>query len=738
MTGGKPDLAAAVPVLPALVATNAAASLWSWLSSSPVPLGAIPLGVLIGLLVYLGSERFRRWAIQGRPAPTPREIEAAQAPPTPPVSSVWGPETVDEGALPVPAVPVGAVAPPPRSRWSEPTVPFKATLWSPLRGTRDLPGDWRPKTVSVAPPPSEAFAAKLVGVFLGLTIVLVVFHRYLFVGIDRLVTVLGAIAYWPLPWPGLILNPTLRRVLPDFVLPVYLALMLAFCLVSGLATEPRYSRRQRRAAALVILGYIGVEMVLDSAAFVFPERVAASAFLLLRGLVGGVFFAVLLFSSLEYPAPIAVPRRLPRDRRTVTVFLGTAALAIVISVALLDAFYHYLGLGRDLVPFAVLLVLPIVGLTIWGLIGRFLYEAQLLARPLPSLEEFHPSVSIIIPAYNEEEDLGATIASADAAAAMYPGATEILVANDGSVDRTLAVAYESIAALKHATGSVLDLPHGGKSNALNGALAVATGDVILRIDADSRISSERGFGTMITHLADPEVGGVQGLILPLRMDGWTGKLRLMEIAWNHLFLRRATMATRSTQVVDGVFCAFRRKDLVDAGGWVSWNGEDTEITLRLQRQGYRMRLEMGAAAFEDVPVDLEGLRKQRIRWNRGGLFAHRRHLGSLYVEAFEFGGPAILLWFTFFARNGLRGLVWAYAALVTLVVGLPTLYHVAVIALILLVPRGVIIGYYMVRFGRWRYLPYVTIWPVTGAIKQFIGLEAFGSMLPGSVPEFAE
>jgi len=107
-------------------------------------------------------------------------------------------------------------------------------------------------------------------------------------------------------------------------------------------------------------------------------------------------------------------------------------------------------------------------------------------------------------------------------------------------------------------------------------------------------------------------------------------------------------------------------------------------------------------------------------------------------DAFEFGGLAILLWFAFFARNGLRGLVWAYAALVTLLVGLPTLYSVALITLVLLIPRGGIIGYYFVSFGRARYLPYIATWPVTGTIKQYFAIESFGTMLPGALPEFSE
>ncbi len=541
-----------------------------------------------------------------------------------------------------------------------------------------------------------------------------------------------------MPWPGLVTNPALARTIPDYVFAIYVAFMVSFCAATGLFTNPRFRAAQRRGAIAIFLVYLVTEIFVDSEGFIFPGRLAGSAFLLIRGLLGGMFVAILLFDTLALPSPVEVKPTLPRDPGATWTFAVSAVGALVLGLAVLYATNRVFGLGRALLPFALLLLLPLIALTIWGLLGRVLYAYQVRSRPLPTVSDYHPPVSVIIPAFNEEKNIAAAVESADAAAGLYPGVTEILVANDGSSDATGTVARAAVSRLQNAHGSVLDLPHGGKSNALNGALRLATGEVIVRIDADSRISSSRGFGAMIPHLADPEVGGVQGLILPLQPDTWTGKLRLMEIAWNHLFLRRAQMATRTTQVVDGAFCAFRKADLEKAGGWVAWNGEDTEITLRLQRQGYRMRLELGSAAFEDVPGTYVGLRKQRIRWNRGGLFAHRRHLGALFGDAFEFGGLAIIMWFTLFARSGLRGLVWAYAVLLTVLLGLPTILTVALITAILLLPRGIVIGFYLVRFGKWRYLPFIAAWPVTGSMKQFFSIEAFGTMLPGAAAEFSE
>ena len=711
-----------------------------------VPWGAIAVAIVALGLAYLGYRRFQRWAAAGG---TPSSTLAPESDePAPPGGgagsngSAWDESSAGESGTPssdagssgarAPAGSPSVVPPTP-----SPGLPV-AFAWRPETGVRPLTGYTPPKTVSQRSPSTTGFGLRVVLIFLGVAIALALLHRVVFLGMDEFVRVLGAVLYWPRPWPGVLVHPTLSRTLPDYVLLMYLSMMLAICLSTRIFSDARYAGRQRENAALLIIAYILAAALTDAVAFAFPERLVASAFLLVRALLGGAVLALLLFSILRLPAPILVKRVFGRDRTATLIVAVTVLLSLLLSAVVLVLLYQHLGFGRRVIPFAVLLMLPFLALVFFGAIGRLIYAAEVRRRPVPRVADFHPTVSIIIPAYNEQANVALSVASADEAARLYPGTTEILVANDGSTDRTSQAARLAISRLRHATGAVLDLPHGGKSNALNAAVRSAKGEVIVRIDADSRISAQRGFSTLVPHLADPEVGGVQGLILPLQQTGWTRKLRYMEIAWNHLFLRRAQMATRTTQVVDGAFCAFRRADLLRVGGWVSWNGEDTEITLRLQRQGYRMRFETGAAAFEDVPEDFDGLRKQRIRWNRGGLFAHRRHIGGLFTDPVEFGGLATLLWLAFFIRGGLRGLIWVYAVVLLVIGGLPTLLDVLIISAALLVPRGLAIGYYLARLGRWRDLPFILAWPVTGSIKQYFSLEAFGTMLPGSAAEFAD
>jgi cellulose synthase/poly-beta-1,6-N-acetylglucosamine synthase-like glycosyltransferase len=699
-----------------------------------VPLGVLLVAVVVIYALYRARGAFRRWAIN----PYRPRVEGGG----PAVASkvVRPRPIVEEGELPPEVEPEPPAPPEPAAPSSSaPEVPaFVPTKWTLAGGVEPLPYHPPPETVASIPSPSRAFGQTLAIEFTIVVALILLLHAYFFAGVDRLVELLGRVTYWPLGWPGVITHVSLRRSLPDLIFIVYIAMMLAFCLAARIFTDPRITTGQRRWVVMIFASYCATEILFDVFLFTISGRFSDSASLLLRSLTGGIFFTGILLVTLVFPPPIQVARRFPRARSAIGIFFGTGLLSIALATLLLFFLYRNLGIGRSLIPFAVLLLIPVTALTIWGVMGRGLYELELRRRPLPSVAQYHPRVTIVIPAYNEQSGIAAAIRSADRAAGLYPGETEIIVGNDGSTDATLERAREAMGLLRHATGAVLDLPHGGKSNALNGALSAATGEVVVRIDADARISTSLGFSEIVPHFADPEVGGVQGLILPLQQEGWTRKLRFMEIAWNHLFLRRAMMATRSTQVVDGAFCAFRRADLVSMGGWVAWNGEDTEITLRIQRMGYRTRFETRAAAFEDVPGDYASLRKQRIRWNRGGLFAHRRHFGALFGDAFEFGGLSVLLWLGFFVRGGVRTLIWAYAILATVILGFPTIFDVLVIAGILLIPRGIAIGYYLIKFGRWRFLVYLPMWPVAGTIKQFFAMESFGSMLPGASPEFAE
>src|SRR5579871_1306486 len=587
-------------------------------------------------------------------------------------------------------------------------------------------------------PRARGFLALLTAIFLVLSALELEFFARIFLPYDRLVGDVGALLFWPQPWPGVYAVNTVSQLVPDYIFPMYLAAMGAFALAGGLVYRRPSLPRYRGALALgIVLLYVGLEVVLDAVFFTVPGQSIRNLAIVVRTLTGGIFLSGLVFCTLVLPTPQRVVPRFRPDSAALAQFFGTGVVAIAVAVVGLVLVDRTLGADAILLPFTLLLLLPLVTLETFIALNRPLYFRQLRRRPLPTVEEFHPSVSILMPAYNEERWIADAIRHADVAAGLYPGPVEIVVGNDGSTDRTSAIARAAIARLQHARGIVVDLPHAGKSNGLNGALALATGEIVIRLDADTFVSEQLGFGAIIPHFADPEVGGVQGAIHPRQRTGWTRKLRALEIAWGHYFQRPAIMGARSGEVIDGLFSAFRRKDLVALGGWVPWNGEDTELSMRLQRLGYRVRMEFGARAYEDVPEDYDALRKQRVRWARGILMANGQHFPSLLGETPEFGGLGVLFWFLTFARSGVRSLVYVFLVLLFLLLGVHALVDVAFLLLLALAIRAVPLAYFLGRMGRWDMLPWIPFFPIASVLKQTFRFEAFGLMGPDASHEYA-
>jgi cellulose synthase/poly-beta-1,6-N-acetylglucosamine synthase-like glycosyltransferase len=687
--------------------------LWSgfvaWSAAAGLPLGAIVVGSVLGVIAFYLLLRLRsgiRYDYRGTVA-----IRVAGSPDLAP----WSEEEAAKAPNAIPSVPV----------FHSTGVAYKL----PMEGAGAHP--------SLPLPRALRFVFTLLIGFLLLACFFLAEFTRIFGAYDHLVGLVGAFLYWPIPWPGIfVVGPNVVAV-NDYLFPMYLSGLIAFAIALGLVTNtPRRSRRRRLLALAVVLGYIAAEFLLDALLFTTPGASFRHAGILIRALTGGFFLALMAMLGLHLPRPQRIRPQFPPDPRSVYYFLAVGTASFLISLAALEIVPIALRTGGIVVDVTLLLLLPTLTLEVYGLIGTPLYFRRLRRRPLPPLTEYHPSVSVIIPAYNEEEWITQAIRSADTAAGLYPGKVEIIVGNDGSKDGTSRLAREAIRNLQHSTGCVVDLPHGGKSNALNGALAIAQGEIVLRLDGDTYIDPRTGFGPIIRHFADPEVGGVQGAIHPRQKEGWTRKLRALEVAWNHYLLRPAGMGTRSAEVIDGLFSAFRRSDLVKLGGWVPWNGEDTEIAIRIQRLGYRIRIEFGALAYEDVPANYDALRRQRVRWARGVLMANGQHYPALLGPTPEFGGLGVFLWFLMFVRSGLRSLVYVFLLVLILILGVPAILFAAILFLIAMVLRSVPLAYYLVKMGRTDVLPWIPFFPVGNVIKQSYRLEAFGTLGPTATGEY--
>jgi cellulose synthase/poly-beta-1,6-N-acetylglucosamine synthase-like glycosyltransferase len=690
---GTGSLALFGPDPPGTVAVGASlpVAFGSALLHSGLPLGAIPVGFVLGYALYRALLFLRTRGVHplhpGLEKPESRSVKV----------EVWTPGDHATGSV---------------------NVPLNS-------GSTPVPRDNR-------------FSLTLLLVFVVLASLLLEFYRAFFGPYDVLVGWVGQAIYWPQAWPGVYTPAVGPPLVYDYIFPMYLALTVTWLLANGLRVQNGRLPTSRWALGFGLLVlYLAVELVIDALFFTIPGDSIRNVSLVVRALTGGIFLTLVMYCTFSFPNPLPrVGARFPRDRGALVLFLGLGAVAIVIGGLAIYFFSLYLALNGLIPAFTALLLLPAVAIPIWVVMVRPFYFRQRRKHPLPTPDQYHPSVTILVPAYNEEAEIRDAILAADLAAANYPAPVSIVIGNDGSTDRTSEVARAAIAELRHMTGTVVDLPHGGKSSALNGALALATGEIIVRCDADTRISPETGFGPAVAYFSDPEVGGVQGQLQPRQREGWTRKLRAMEIAWQHLFLRPAGMGARAAEVLDGAFSLFRRADLVELGGWEPWNGEDTEISIRLQRMGYRVCLAFEAIAYEDVPPTYSSLRKQRIRWTRGGIFANARHYPAIFSPAPEFGGLAVLFYYLLVLHAGARSLVYVYLALLAVFLALPGILHAFYLLVVLIALRAIPLAYFLIRMRRYDVLPWILAWPFLGILKAVYRFEGFGSVRYGAASEF--
>ena len=248
-----------------------------------------------------------------------------------------------------------------------------------------------------------------------------------------------------------------------------------------------------------------------------------------------------------------------------------------------------------------------------------------------------PSLTVIVPAYNEEDCIGASL-DALRKTDYPPDERQILVVDDGSTDGTFREARA------HADESVdiLRKPNGGKHSALNHGLEHATGDVVVTVDADSLLDVDVLRRVARVFHSNPSVGAVAGDLSVANRGRLVTDLQELEYLVGIQLFRRAYNVFGAVVVVPGAFGAYRR-DALEAVGQFDADTltEDRDATVKILKAGYETRA-IDARCLTEAPQTWRDLYKQRLRWYRGTVQTLRKHrdvfrtpsLGALYGFAF--------------------------------------------------------------------------------------------------------
>src|SRR3989344_3245154 len=252
-----------------------------------------------------------------------------------------------------------------------------------------------------------------------------------------------------------------------------------------------------------------------------------------------------------------------------------------------------------------------------GLLATSFYIINLLTyyktkkKPSPSIKK---TVTIIIPAYNEEKSIASTINSA--VSLNYSKENlEIIVIDDGSKDKTYEIAREFISD-KNQKVRVFTKPNGGKGSALNLGIKKAGGEIIITMDADT-IVHPNSLKKMIGYFTEDDVMSVapaMGVFEPKNI--WR---RIQQIEYYMgVFLRKSFASMNAIHITTGAFSAYRKIFFEKHGGFDEKNiTEDLEVALRIQSHGYILENAEEAAVYTIGPGTFRSLMVQRRRWYTG-------------------------------------------------------------------------------------------------------------------------
>jgi cellulose synthase/poly-beta-1,6-N-acetylglucosamine synthase-like glycosyltransferase/peptidoglycan/xylan/chitin deacetylase (PgdA/CDA1 family) len=240
---------------------------------------------------------------------------------------------------------------------------------------------------------------------------------------------------------------------------------------------------------------------------------------------------------------------------------------------------------------------------------------------VPVRTEVTEPVSVIVPAYNESAGIEAAVRSIAAST----HAVEIIVVDDGSTDGTADI----VEALGLPGVTLIRKENGGKPSALNAGLAAASHDLVVMVDGDTVFEPET-VHALIQPFANPQVGAISGNTKVANRGGILGAWQHIEYVVGFNLDRRLFDVAECMPTVPGAIGAFRRDALIRVGGLSDDTlAEDTDLTMSLCRDGWRVVYQDDARAWTEAPESLTALWKQRYRWCYGTLQAMWKHRGAV-------------------------------------------------------------------------------------------------------------
>ncbi|WP_406347187.1 bifunctional polysaccharide deacetylase/glycosyltransferase family 2 protein [Streptomyces sp. NBC_00648] len=271
--------------------------------------------------------------------------------------------------------------------------------------------------------------------------------------------------------------------------------------------------------------------------------------------------------------------------------------------------------------------LAVIGVLVFARFGlmlilSFLHARKVRARGFRWGPEVTEPVSVIVPAYNERECIANTVRSL--MASDHP--IEVIVVDDGSTDGTADI----VEAMWLANVRVVRQVNGGKPSALNNGIRNARYDIVVMMDGDT-VFEPSTVRELVQPFGDPKVGAVAGNAKVGNRDSLIGAWQHIEYVMGFNLDRRMYDVLGCMPTIPGAVGAFRRTALERVGG-ISEDtlAEDTDVTMAMHRDGWRVVYAENARAWTEAPESVQQLWSQRYRWSYGTMQAIWKHRRAVF------------------------------------------------------------------------------------------------------------
>ncbi|KHF38455.1 polysaccharide deacetylase family protein [Halalkalibacter okhensis] len=286
------------------------------------------------------------------------------------------------------------------------------------------------------------------------------------------------------------------------------------------------------------------------------------------------------------------------------------------------------------IPTIFLYTIIMIGVIRLLILGYYSMKHKRNSQKITFNRGYNPFVSILIAAYNEEKVIRQTIQTI--LKSNYPH-FEVIIVDDGSKDQTSEVIGTHFGS--NSKVRLINKINGGKSSALNVGLLEAKGEIIVTLDADT-IITEDAVSLFVRHFSNPKVGAVSGNVK-------IGNIKNLITLWQHVeyvtgfnLEKRAFDQLNCIPVVPGAIGAWRKTAIEEVNNFEEDTlAEDTDVTMKLLREGYYVRCEEGAIAYTEAPETVRSFIKQRYRWIYGILqcvWKHRKATFSMKQKGLGF------------------------------------------------------------------------------------------------------